>query len=128
MFFSSTIFLFQARVERTSSNFIFGYDKWIELSNIYKKVIDWNLVSYQEYNGVNELEDGYLTWFSSKTDTAEHISAIFDFNNYCRSLGINFLYVQTPSKISKYQDKAFSGEMDFSNQNADALLEGLKKK
>ena len=117
----------ESKVEKISSNFILGYDEWIELSNAYKKAIDWNLVSYQEYNGVNELEDGYLTWFSAKTDTEGHILAISDFKNYCQSLGVNFLYIQTPSKISKYQDKALSGEMDFSNQNADALLAGLKK-
>lgn len=117
----------EGKVEKTSSNFIFGYDKWIELSNAYKKIIDWNLVSYREYNGVNELENGYLTWFSSKTDTGEHILTISDFKDYCQSLGINFLYVQTPSKISKYQDKNLSGELDFSNQNADSLLEGLRK-
>lgn len=117
----------EAKVERTSSNFLFGYDNYVELSNAYKKLIDWNLVSYQEYNGVNELEEGYLTWFSSKTDTKEHVATISEFNDYCRSLGINFLYVQTPSKISKYQDTFLSGEMDFSNQNADSLLEGLSK-
>lgn len=117
----------ESRVERTSSNFLFGYDKCIELSNAYKKIIDWNLVSYQEYNGVNELEDGYLTWFSAKTDTGEHVSVISDFKSYCRSLGIDFLYVQLPSKISAEQDRLLSGEMDFSNQNADALIKGLIK-
>ena len=45
----------------------------------------------------------------------------------CKSEGINFFYVNLPTKICVSQDKNISGILDFSNQNTDRFLLGLKE-
>jgi hypothetical protein len=107
-----------------TKNLVF-YSAIIEGSNAYEKYIGWNFASFGEYNGIVQLWDGYLTSYANKRNTSQQYAALAELNDFCQDEGIDFLYVQAPYKISEYDDTEVSGILDFSNQNADELLEQL---
>ena len=102
-----------------------GYIPMIQYAKSYEDVIGWNLSVYSDYNSVTKLKDGYLTVFSEKQDVSRNVEAIRAFKDFCVENEAEFLYVQSPRKISKYTDTDISGILDFSNQNADDFLAGL---
>lgn len=105
-----------------------GYISLVQYAKHYEDLIGWNLSVYSDYNSVTELKDGYLTVFSPRTDVSRNVEAISSFKDFCVENGADFLYVQSPHKISKYSDTDISGILDFSNQNADEFLKGLAGK
>jgi hypothetical protein len=96
----------------------------------YETLIGWNL-----HETVYDLGDGWLTELVEKVEIlpgqseqnssgiATSAVALYDFNDFLASLDIDFLYVQSPHKISR--DDTIPGASDFSNENADELLQAL---
>lgn len=109
------------------TDLLIGYKKIVELANKYEDVIQWSYAPYGEYNGTIKLPDGQLTSYIEQRDINGAADSTISFANYCSENGIDFIYAQAPYKISKTQDKAISGVVDFSNQNADALIERLRQ-
>lgn len=109
-----------------ATNNLMFRQKIVEAASVYEKKLGWNFTSFQEYNGVVELSDGYLTGYTEKKDTSQQHDALAELNDYCHINGMDFLYVQAPGKISEYDDKEVSGILDFSNQNANELLAKLE--
>jgi hypothetical protein len=116
----------QDKIESFATDLLAFRSKIVEAAHAYEKYIGWNFSSFGEYNGVVQLSDGYLTGYVSKKDASQHYEALVELNSFCQNEGINFLYVQAPYKISEYDDMDVSGTVDFSNQNADELLEQLE--
>lgn len=112
-------------IEQYAQKNLIGYSLFAELSNQYEKLIGWNFTSYNEYNGIFQMEDGYWTSLKPKINMEEHVTSLSGLYKLCETQGIDFLYVQAPFKVSKYDDSSVSGQLDFSNQNADELLAGL---
>ena len=102
--------------------------KYIELANLYNKLIAWNVPLLGEYglNSVVEIEDNHLTTFEIKQDTKYNSFATVEFAKYCEDKGISFLYVAAPKKIAR-TDTKYNGGLDFTNQNTDEFLSFLKK-
>ena len=105
----------------TSTHLIFR-NKTAELSYSIEKLIGWNYAAYSEYNAVTILSDGYLVEYEPQKDMQAAANALQGINTFCQSNNIQFLFVNPPSKMSKYQDNQLSGVVDFSNQNKDILL------
>ena len=103
----------------TSSKHLVGSMTAVELAKKYEEAIGWNITSPYEYNGLMRLSGGYLTTLDRSCDVSVVAGSVIDFADYCRSNGIDFLYISVPSKICVSEDKAISGVLDFSNQNAD---------
>lgn len=122
-----SVFDMESRIEVYTGELLIGYMQSVEWMNQIEKAMGWDIASYAEYNGVIELEDGHLTACYGKTDTAENVESTAQLYDYCTEQGIDFLYVQAPSKISRRQDAGVSNSLDFSNQNADELLAGLAR-
>ncbi len=106
------------------SKYLVGYDKAVELAHGYDGIINWNFVSFSEYNGISELPDGYLAEFKEEREIDEWIDSLISFKDFVEGQGIDFLYVQAPGKVSDHDDTDISGYVDFSNQNADRLIAG----
>jgi hypothetical protein len=119
---TSTVEGITEQIDTYTTDLLVFYSKILEGSYAYEKYIGWNFASFGEYNGVVQLSDGYLTSYVSKKDTAQQYESLSELNDFCKNEGIDFLYVQAPYKISEYDDTDVSGTVDFSNQNADALL------
>lgn len=94
----------------------------VELAAGFERAIGWNFVPYSEYNGVRVLENGYLAVFAPDQDITDSADATVELAEFCARQGADFLYVEYPCKISKYDDPDISGYSDFSNQRADAFL------
>lgn len=108
------------------SDDLFQYRRIVETAGRYDRLIGWNLHNYAEYNSVSKLDDGYLVVFEEEQDVTDQVESVSDFYQFCEGQGIKFLYVQAPGKVGKYVDPEISGKLDFSNQNMDALTDGLK--
>ena len=104
-----------------------GYNQMIELDSALEKTVGWNIDVLSEYNPLVELEDGYFVSYVMPFDVSPNIEAVAELDAYCRNNGMDFLYVQTPGKISKYEDTEICNVLDFSNKLADDLLLGLEE-
>ncbi len=120
------ILSYESILEDYTTDKVIGYNFFIEALNKYEALISWNISSYLEYNSVVNLGDGYYVEFTQQMDVSENIEQTVMLNEYCESLGIDFMYVQAPGKISKYDDSNISGTLDFANQNTDLLIQGLQ--
>jgi hypothetical protein len=112
-------------IQSYTSDLLVGHEKIVEGANVYEKCIGWNFTSFQEYNGVVTLSDGYLSGYTEKRDTTKQAEAMEELKGFCEERGIGLLYVMAPYKIREEQDKDVSGTLDFSNQNADEFLSRL---
>ncbi len=106
---------------------LFGYQMMTAFSKSYESLLRWNFTPFEEYNNFVKIGNNYFYGIVAEKDVSSAANSTIEFSRYCRTENIDFLYVQMPSKISKYEDKNISGVTDFSNQNADAFLKKLKK-
>ncbi len=113
----------EERIQNYTQDNLAGYSSFTWLGNKYKNLIGWNFASFSEYNGTFQMSDGYWTSLNEEVDQTQHAENLANFRDFCEEQDIDFLYVQFPHKISEYQDTDISGTADFTNQNADQLLE-----
>lgn len=117
----------EEKIDIYSSSMLVFYQNIVEASYAYEQLIGWNFASFCEYNGIVELPDGYLSEYVEKGDITPQFEAVQQLNNYCKKNNMNFLYVTAPYKISEYDDSDISGVVDFSNQNANELMNRLSE-
>ncbi|MBO4727316.1 MAG: hypothetical protein J5631_02705, partial [Spirochaetaceae bacterium] len=97
---------------------------FLEKANYIETLVKWNLTN-DNYNATENIGNGHFSGFCEEINVDELSKSIIRFSRFLKNENIPFLYVQAPYKICKY-DTNFSGIFDFSNQNADAVLENLK--
>lgn len=97
---------------------------FLEKANYIETLLKWNLTN-DNYNATENIGNGHFSGFCEEINVDELSKSIIRFSRFLKNENIPFLYVQAPYKICKY-DTNFSGIFDFSNQNADAVLENLK--
>lgn len=83
------------------------------------------LLNQRSMNDVVKLDNGYLTEVVPSVDVSAQTAETIRLYEGLAGQGVDFLYVQTPYKISKYASCLPVGVEDSSNSNADALLAGL---
>lgn len=107
----------KTKVKSYCEGFLPGYYAFAELAKSYERLLHWS-------NGdILELDDGYLSFREKRFDVSANANAAIELARFCADREIDFLYIQAPYKICRYD--TVSGIADFSNQNADALLEAL---
>ncbi len=77
---------------------------------------------------VVKMNNGLLTFLSDRLTDEEAntcISNLEGLADYAKTLGADFLYVQTPNKVNKYDNQLPAGVEDYANDNADRLTEAL---
>lgn len=114
-------------ISRYATEMLPFYGDAVNLAAEFERAIGWNYVPYSEYNGVRVLENGYLAVFSPDQDVTDSADATVELAEFCARQGADFLYVEYPCKISKYDDPDISGYSDFSNQRADAFLARMEE-
>lgn len=116
----------EGRIEHYAQDNLLGYSIFTETANKVEKIVGWNFTSYSEYNGIFQLKDGYWSSLKPKVNMSPHIESFANLKDTCKMVDADLLYVQAPFKISKYEDTDISGELDYSNHNADELIKGLE--
>jgi hypothetical protein len=106
-------------IEKYAGENLVNRNKFAEWAIKYEKSIGWNFLN----GGVVDLGGGYLSETGERHDTSAYAAALAELYGFLQGSGIDFLYVQNPLKIAP--DDPISGTRDFSNQNADDLLDAL---
>lgn len=112
-------------VEAYATDDIILHDEMTEAANAYDRLLGWNIRGVGEYNALVTLPDGYLCATFPAIDLSGAAADIVKFNDSCAQAGLPLLYVQAPFKLNA-RDTDYYGVVDFSNQNADALLARLR--
>lgn len=118
----------EATIEDYATDYLINRVKLIEYANNIEKIAGWNLQCYADYNSVTFLDDNYLTGIERAKAPAEMADGLEELKEFLDDLGIPLLYVHVPAKICPYLDGELAETIDFSNRNADALLEELQER
>jgi hypothetical protein len=117
----------RARIEKYTRDLLINRMNFIELAVRYEKIAGWNILNADIF----DLGDGQLTEVVKKAavfprypyNVNTPAAALYDLYDFLESLGIDFLYVQSPHKISR--NDTVIGAPDFSAENTDELLRAL---
>lgn len=115
------------KAEEYSSSKLPGRFNFVGIAKVYESFIGWNFVTFSEYNGVVKRKGDYLVGYAKSVDISENAEALIKLNDFCHELGIEFAYFNYPGKICIYEDGDISGILDYSNQNANRLLDAIAK-
>ena len=115
----------QSSVEAYATDDIVFHDQMVEAANSYDRLLGWDIHGVGEYNALVTLPDGYLTTVFPMHDMTQVIADIAGFAAEREAAGMPVLYVQGPFKVNS-RDTGVYGVVDFTNQNADALVRGLR--
>jgi hypothetical protein len=73
------------------------------------------------------LNNGHFVFVADKTNVDNYIKNISELKSYLSDRSIEFIYVQCPGKLSKYDESQLPIYVsDFSNDNTDRLIDGIK--
>ncbi len=103
------------------SDDLWGKNTFVDINGLYMR-----LASRRKSNGVNRMKNGMLQEYINPWNMEEKVAVLTDFSECLKTAGFPFLYIQAPGKVSLNKDVLFSVDMDYSNENADSLLAGLK--
>lgn len=82
-----------------------------------------NHISYaRSQNDLVPLSNGYIWSITGKSILNEEANAIISIDNYAKSKGVDYLYIQLPSRISYNQKELPIGAEDYTNSNIDSKL------
>ena len=115
-----------AATEYTTTHLMF-YDSFVSAALRCESLLQWNYVTYSEYNGIVELPDGWLYGYQEIKDMSEQAESTKSLADFCEDQGAEFLYIQAPQKITAEEDPDICGVLDFSVQNADNFLAALQE-
>lgn len=99
--------------------------KFVELNAGFNKAIGMKMISGAD--SVIVLKNGYLVFDTERKDMTAAAENITLFSKKMNEQGIDFLYVQEPAKLDKYDNKMPYGMNDNENANADDLVNVLDK-
>ena len=103
-----------------------GRLKYVEIWNLVNRITDKK--TFNKFSNMIILNNGYLTGtIPEKSSYADEGERTVRFAKYIEERNIDFAYILCPSKISKYKKDLPYTAKDYSNENADTLLDTLKK-
>lgn len=112
-------------IEDWTTKHFWQYPALVELGRTYENAIGWNV--WNPSLKVAKFSDGSLTFVYPRSPQKERIESVTKLADFTKEKGMKFLFVQAPCKVDAFGDEAVKGKMDFSNQNADELLAGLRQ-
>ncbi|MBO5420442.1 MAG: hypothetical protein J6A67_00680 [Clostridia bacterium] len=124
--FENAVRTIEGNIDYYTSNLLFGRMKFIELNASFNKLVGMKIVSGTD--SVLVMKNGYLTFEAYPIDTSCAQESTSYFANWLKDKGINFLYVQCPSKENPTDNQLPHGIVDNNNLNADKLVDGLSRK
>lgn len=116
----------EENVDYYTSNLLFGRMKFVELNASFNKLVGMNIVSGTD--SVVVMRNGYLTFESTPVAMSYPAESTAYFYEYLNEKGIDFLYVQCPSKEDAQNNQLPYGVEDNYNKNADNLISSLAEK
>ena len=115
----------EKKVEDWATENFLLYQDFVEAGRSYERAIGWRVVNPAQQ--VTFLPDGALTFAYPRNDVTERVRSVEDFAAAVRAQGAAFYFVQAPFKVDPTGDEETRGRLDFSNENADDLVRGLRQ-
>ena len=113
-------------IEDAANEQVPGRTRFIEAYIQIQKLLGSQVIDGDDV--VVKMNNGLLTFLSDRLTDEEAqtcISNLEGLANYADQLGAQFLYVQTPNKVNKYDNQLPAGVEDYANENADRLTAAL---
>lgn len=124
--FENSVRAIEGNIDYYTSNLLLGRMKFVELNAAFNKLVGMNIVSGTD--SVVVMRNGYLTFESVPVNTDYAVQSTAYFAQTLKEKGINFLYVQCPSKENPDDNQLPHGVEDNYNTNADSLIKGLSER
>ncbi len=124
--FENTVRTVEGNIDYYTSNLLFGRMKFVELNSAFNRLVGMKIVSGTD--SVLVMKNGYLTFEAYPVDTSYAQESTSYFAKQLEDKGINFLYVQCPSKENPTDNQLPHGVEDNYNINAYNLVNGLSQK
>lgn len=97
---------------------IVGKYNFINLNGLYSR-----LTGHKTCNGVMKLRNGMLDYFNpEREDMSKPANAIIELADFAKTESMEFLYIQSPTKLDENGEILLNGEENHMNENADDLL------
>lgn len=118
-----------SRTEDTINNSALFRNKFIDLNGFIQNFIGRDVVEdVDASNTVYKLKNGQLSFSYPEYDTAYCSENLIELYEYLNAKDVNFLYVQAPFKVDKYNNNLPKGYEDLTNKNADVFLNAIDDK
>ena len=107
---------------------IYMKSTYVDIYGLVQRVIQKRYIedSNDRTRDVIKLKNNMLTFIQKKEDMETRANNISNLNQILKEENIPFIYVQAPYKVKSNEDLPI-GVIDYANENADVLLENLKK-
>ncbi|MGN0549771.1 MAG: DHHW family protein [Acutalibacteraceae bacterium] len=110
-------------VDYYTSKLLPGRMKYVEANALFNKAVGMSIISGTD--SVAVMKNGYLTLEATEKDTDSPSKSLKWFSDILEEKGIDFAYIQYPSKEDKNDNQLPDGMTDYNNINADNLLKKL---
>lgn len=118
----------KSQIENYSSEYLFEYEKIVELAKIYENTINWNLISVTDDETPIEIEENNWTTIKGKKDYTQLAYSLIEFDKYLKQEGVNLLYVQAPLKIDEISSENINTiYKDYSRENIEQFINIVKE-
>ncbi len=97
----------------------------LQFNNLFSSI---KLYDDVEYGVLMQDADGSLYFPDAKVDVTKYVDIVKSFSDEVTKNGSKYVYIQAPDKILKDYSDSRLFEYNFSNENADNFLQGLKEK
>lgn len=124
--FENAVRAVESNIDYYTSSLLFGRMKFVEMNASFNKLVGMKIISGTD--SVVTLRNGYLSFESYKIDMDYAVESTSYFAETLKSKGINFLYVQCPTKENPVDNQLPYGIEDYYNLNADALIQALDER
>lgn len=116
------------QLEKYSSDFLFGYEKIVEIAKGYENTIKWNLITNTDQNTPIYIGDNYWSDVTQREDYSYKTDNIIEFSKYLKGKNIDFIYVQAPKKTQDLQNvEMLNIYEDYTNKNINDVINSLKE-
>lgn len=116
----------EKKVDSWATNRLAGYGYWVETGRSVEDMLGWKIVNPRM--NLAKTSDGMLYFVNQKCDVREKAESVAQLAAEAKGNGAQFLYVQTPYKISAYGDTAIRDHLDHTNEAIDDMLGYLRDK
>ncbi len=113
-----------------TDDYLMGHYEMTSMLSRWNQLIGWNIVENGSAS-VLKMKNGYLTSEVEELEPAEieeMADSVESFVDFLDNQGIDFLYVNCPTKVDEAKTELPDYAVEFSNENADALLSALSER
>ncbi len=129
--YTRTVSYTQDRINSYTTDYLFGHTYMAIIAGKYNQLIQWKLPSNpQDIDRIIEMNNGYLAYIQEEINSEDIntiVNSITEFNSYLSENNIPLLVVNCGSKVCPEDTQLtyFDKQFEYTNENGDALLNGL---